>query len=328
MRVFKALTGALLPFAALAAKKPAGDRFQTFQAKAAISTPLKVTDAVYEGLTAGPRDYSVVLLLTAMDARFGCQLCREVHPDWTLIARSWAKGGSAEAARAIFGTVDFSEAKNIFSTLNLQTAPILFVMPPTTGPHARKEGQMFKYEFAGGPKSAEAVNEWISRHLPDGPRPSITRPVNYTRIVVGTTIFLGVITFLAVAWPHILPVIQNRNVWAGFTLISILLFTSGHMFNHIRKVPYISGDGKGGISYFAGGFTNQFGLETQIVAAIYGTLSFVTIALAVRIPRMADPKKQQVAVWLSGALMLTVYSFLLSVFRGKNQGYPFYLPPF
>ena len=40
------------------------------------------------------------------------------------------------------------------------------------------------------------------------------------------------------------------------------------MFNHIRKVPYVSGDGKGGISYFAGGFSSQFGLETQIIAAM------------------------------------------------------------
>jgi oligosaccharyltransferase complex subunit gamma len=30
----------------------------------------------------------------------------------------------------------------------------------------------------------------------------------------------------------------------------------------------VSGDGKGGISYFAGGFQNQYGLETQIVAAM------------------------------------------------------------
>ena len=40
------------------------------------------------------------------------------------------------------------------------------------------------------------------------------------------------------------------------------------MFNHIRKVPYVSGDGKGGLSYFAGGFSNQFGMETQIIAAM------------------------------------------------------------
>jgi oligosaccharyltransferase complex subunit gamma len=83
-----------------------------------------------------------------------------------------------------------------------------------------------------------------------------------------TTAVLGVISFFAVASPYIIPVLQNRNLWAAFSLITVLLFTSGHMFNHIRKVPYVSGDGKGGISYFAGGFSNQFGLESQIVAAI------------------------------------------------------------
>lgn len=51
-------------------------------------------------------------------------------------------------------------------------------------------------------------------------------------------------------------------------MIAILLFISGHMFNHIRKVPYVAGDGKGGITYVTGGFQNQLGLETQIIAAM------------------------------------------------------------
>ena len=54
------------------------------------------------------------------------------------------------------------------------------------------------------------------------------------------------------------------------------------MFNHIRKVPYVAGDGKGGISYFAGGFSNQFGLETQIVAAMCESLPQENVASSVR----------------------------------------------
>jgi oligosaccharyltransferase complex subunit gamma len=118
------------------------------------------------------------------------------------------------------------------------------------------------------PQSAESVVGWISRHLPEGPKPAIQRPLNYFRIVTITTTLLGILTFISVAYPYVLPVVQNRNLWAGVSLITILLFTSGHMFNHIRKVPYVTGDGKGGISYFAGGFSNQFGMETQIVAAM------------------------------------------------------------
>lgn len=59
-----------------------------------------------------------------------------------------------------------------------------------------------------------------------------------------------------------------------------------------------------------------------------GVLSFATIALALKVPRMSDPKNQQFAVVAWGAVMLLMYSFLLNVFRVKNGGYPFYLPPF
>lgn len=157
-------------------------------------------------------------------------------------------------------------------------------------------------------------------------------------------------TLFSVASPYIIPIIQDRNLWAAISLIIVLLFTSGHMYNHIRKVPYVSGDGRGGISYFAGGFSNQFGLETQIVAAMCtskllhppppillqnkyllvsdATLSFATIALAFRVPRMADPKQQQIAVFVWAGVIFGMYSFLLSVFRVKNGGYPFHLPPF
>lgn len=71
-----------------------------------------------------------------------------------------------------------------------------------------------------------------------------------------------------VAWPYLSPVFQSRNLWAAISLMVILLFISGHMFNHIRKVPYVTGDGRGGINYIVPGFQQQLGLETQIVAAL------------------------------------------------------------
>lgn len=117
-------------------------------------------------------------------------------------------------------------------------------------------------------QNADQIHAWIVRHLSPGPKPPIYRPFNYFRIITITTTALGLVSFISMAAPYILPIVRNRNTWAGFSLITILLFTSGHMFNHIRKVPYVSGDGKGGISYFASGFSNQFGLETQIVAAM------------------------------------------------------------
>lgn len=121
---------------------------------------------------------------------------------------------------------------------------------------------------SSGTARAEGVHSWISKQLPAGPKPALTRPVDWTKIIFITTTVLGSISLLAVSAPYIMPIVQNRNVWAAISLLLVLLFTSGHMFNHIRKVPYVAGDGRGGISYFAGGFQNQYGIETQVIAGL------------------------------------------------------------
>lgn len=115
---------------------------------------------------------------------------------------------------------------------------------------------------------AEQVYTWICRHLPEGPKPNLVRPVNYARIVSTVTIVLGLFTLFTVCAPYVLPIIRNRKIWAPISLVAVVLFTSGYMFNNIRKVPYVVPDDKGGITLFAGAFSSQFGLESQIVAAM------------------------------------------------------------
>ncbi|KAK0701498.1 hypothetical protein B0T21DRAFT_378771 [Apiosordaria backusii] len=313
MRWLPAFLTASLAFAggSLAAKKTSEERFNSFHAKSIASSsaaPIKLSDPSYRELTSQPRDYTAAVVLTAMDSRFNCQLCREFQPEWDLLARSWVKGDKAGESRVLFGTLDFADGREIFMSLGLQTAPVLLLFPPTVGPHAVANPEPLRYDFSNGPQIAEVVHTWIARHLPDRPHPPLT--ASY------------------VAWPYILPIIQSRNIWAALTLISILLFTSGHMYNHIRKVPYVASDGKGGISYFASGFQSQYGLETQIVAALYGLLSLAGISLAIKVPRIRDAKTQGVAVLAWGGIFYFTYAFLLSVFRGKNPGYPFRLPPF
>ncbi|KAF2735401.1 hypothetical protein EJ04DRAFT_552021 [Polyplosphaeria fusca] len=329
MRWLQLLTVSVLPLVALAAKKPSGDRFSDFRSKSLSSGNLKLDDNVYTQLTKAPRDYSVVVLLTALETRFGCTLCREFQPEWDLLSKSWQKGDKKAESRLLFGTLDFVDGKSTFQSLMLQTAPVILFFHPTVGPDAKVDAQPVRFDFTAGPQSAEQIHAWVARQLPaSSPKPSVVRPINYVKIISVTTAVLGLITFVTVASPYIVPVLQNRNLWAAFSLIGVLLFTSGHMFNHIRKVPYVSGDGKGGISYFAGGFSNQFGLESQIVAAIYGVLSFATISLALKVPRIADARAQQIAVFIWSGVLLCMYSFLLSVFRIKNGGYQFWLPPF
>ncbi|KAI1272468.1 OST3/OST6 family protein [Xylaria sp. FL0933] len=316
-------------FAAKSSSSSSAERFQTFHTQAVSSaSPLKLADASYKKLTSAPRDYSVAVLLTALDAKYGCQLCGMFQPEWEILGKSWIKGDKKGDSRLILSTLDFSEGRETFMSLSLQTAPVLLLFQPTIGPHAVADPEPIRYDFTSGPPTAEQVHDWLARHLPDRPHPAIYRPVNYLRWVVSIVSLLGVVGVIFKIRSFILPIVTNRNVWAGLSLIGILLFTSGHMFNQIRKVPYVAGDGRGGISYFAGGFQSQYGLETQIIAFIYGLLSFATISLALKAPRTQDTHMQQILVITWGIVLIVMYSFLLSVFRVKNGGYPFKLPPF
>lgn len=114
MRVLQALTTLLLPLTALAAKKPTSDRFATYHSKPA---PIKLDDTSYSELTRAPRDYSVAILLTALEARFGCGLCRDFQPEWDLLGKTWTKGDKNGESKLVFGTLDFTDGKNTFQSV-------------------------------------------------------------------------------------------------------------------------------------------------------------------------------------------------------------------
>ncbi|ROT37034.1 dolichyl-diphosphooligosaccharide-protein glycotransferase, partial [Sodiomyces alkalinus F11] len=311
-----------------AAKKSSVERFQEFHTKALSSAPVKLDDAAFKTATSAPRDYTVMVLLTALDPRFGCKLCTEFQPEWDILAASWTKGDKKGESRIIFTTLDFTDGRDTFMSLGLQTAPVLLMYQPTVGIHAVAAVEPLRYDFTSGPQVAEQVHSWLSRHMPDRPHPPVRRPINWMRWISSVVVVLGLGTGLVAATPYVVPVLQNRNIWAALSLIAILLFTSGHMFNQIRKIPYVVGNGRGGVTYFASGFQNQLGIETQVVAALYAILAFCAISLTVKVPRIGNPKQQQVAVLAWGIGLFVVYSLLLSVFRIKNGGYPFSLPPF
>lgn len=85
----------------------------TFQDISQLPSPIELDDSVYEDITSQPRDYHVAILLTALEARYGCELCREFQPEWDVIVNSWNKGNQDET-KLVFGSLDFSQGKSTF----------------------------------------------------------------------------------------------------------------------------------------------------------------------------------------------------------------------
>jgi oligosaccharyltransferase complex subunit gamma len=168
----------LLPFTllgagVLAAKKAdAVDRYQEYQPNILSGNPVKLNDALYKEITALPRDYTVAVLLTALDSRYACQICREFDPEWKLLSKSWAKGDKAGESRMIFSVLDFNEGRDTFVSvsqsqlllrhlyprlltqpppqLGLQTAPVLLLFQPSTGEFAVPNVDPLRFDFTAG----------------------------------------------------------------------------------------------------------------------------------------------------------------------------------
>lgn len=126
MKFLNVVTALLLPLTALAAKKTPGDAFSDFRSQQ-LSTggPLKLSDNEYAKLTSAPRDYSVAVLLTALEARFGCGICHEFQPEWDLLGKSWAKGDKKSESRLVFGTLDFVNGQKTFQSVPLSACLVL-----------------------------------------------------------------------------------------------------------------------------------------------------------------------------------------------------------
>ena len=117
MKVLGILSFVLL-FCFVSSKSATLDRFDKGYPKSVSQTPVKLNDASYREYTSSPRDYSIVVLLTALDSRFACALCQSFQPEWNLLAKSWMKGDKAKQTRLIFGTLDFIDGKMTFQSVS------------------------------------------------------------------------------------------------------------------------------------------------------------------------------------------------------------------
>ncbi|PPQ66066.1 hypothetical protein CVT26_010808 [Gymnopilus dilepis] len=277
---------------------------------------IKLNAETYDLLTSPKRNWSASIQFTALDARRKCSPCKDFNPSWNAVAKAWANAPANVRQEHFFATLDFDDASSVFQKLGLNSAPIVFNYPPTDGDRKPASGNTspIKYDFSDG-FEARPLAEFLSKFTPV-PIP-YKDPIDWAKFVTIAIGVLGSLLFLR----FIAPIVQNRWSWAAATVVTILVMVGGYMFTRIRGVPYNGGNG----NWIAGGYQNQFGQEVQVVAFIYGLLSFALLMLILVVPHQKSPQRQRLQVYLWTGVTMIVYSVLVSLFRVKNRGYPFKL---
>ncbi|KAI5478364.1 oligosaccharyltransferase complex subunit gamma [Pseudohyphozyma bogoriensis] len=280
---------------------------------------IKLNSASYDELVDGPRDYSVTVLLTAMGAQYKCSPCQQFDPEHALVAKQWSK--HAESDDHFFGVLDFEDGQAIYQRFGLSSAPTFQLYMPSTGPRASSEKGPSSMDFSRAGFKAES----LAQHLQN----SANLPLKFQRPVDKVKLFtlggsLAAIAILGItAWPFFKIFLTRTYIWSFTTIIVILLMTSGYMWNQIRNPPYLNVDRSGRVSYVAGGYSNQLGAETHIVSAIYGCLALSAYTLAHTIPKLRDPIRQRLAVYVWTGISIVMMGVLMNLFGLKQGGYPF-----
>ena len=84
--------------------------------------------------------------------------------------------------------------------------------------------------------SVEAFHNWLRPQIPH--EFIIQKPFDIVPYIVLPLVGLLSLSILAVSYPYIWPILQSKVIWTIASLIIILVFTSGHMWNRIRGAPY------------------------------------------------------------------------------------------
>ncbi|KAG5462232.1 MAG: hypothetical protein BJ554DRAFT_5467, partial [Olpidium bornovanus] len=201
------------------------------------------------------------------------ELTAELDPEFRLVASSWKKQKTDD--RLVFGVIEFKRGLDVYrkvrpapgmlpAPLNLTGAPTIMYYPPLEGPKSDSVG--VKYELYRKNIRAEALADWLSEQIDQKIR--VIRPVDWSRyalMLVGLLVAGVVGKVLLTNFGHLLRV---TGLWGAGALAMILMMCSGHMWNHIRKPPYVVAGHDGRFEWIAGGFQQQFVLESQVFALL------------------------------------------------------------
>ncbi|KAI8909783.1 hypothetical protein EDD86DRAFT_238481 [Gorgonomyces haynaldii] len=287
--------------------------------KAGPTKLISINSKTFATYTEKPRNYTLAVVFTTTAVEHNCKPCMEFRKELELVMDGWKR--QYEPGTFYVAELDYKNGIDVFQANQVTQVPVVMVYHPTEGPLAKSKDKE-QYDVVRYGLDAESV----ARYFSDLTQKQITiqRPVD-----LAPYIFTGVSALLAVVglyvfWKPLKTAFYQPTFWMIFSLLFTVVMTGGYMWNSIRGPPFM-GAHQGTPQYFAGGFSNQYQVETFIVAGLYALVSLTLVAMVEVTPsiRVSDQQRTTTLVMLAG--FVVAYSALLFIFKVKSGHYPFKL---
>ncbi|GMM27829.1 dolichyl-diphosphooligosaccharide--protein glycotransferase [Martiniozyma asiatica (nom. inval.)] len=264
-------------------------------------------------------DFNLVVLLTATDPRIKCKLCVEFEPIYKQVAAKYAESITGEpipadeTSRLILAHSEYTEARTYFTDLGLTSVPKVYHYAPGLGPKMTQFSNDFMFMTED---NVEAFQRWLTEVTPGL---AISDLKFMPKMSIGSilTPVFSIFAIGAIAYyksNFFLKLFGFKKLWQTLSLILILIFVSGQMYNQIRGAA----SNKNG-DYFQVGHNTQFAIESQVIGSIY---LFLTISLLTLLHAKSGKVGMLVVIFACG-LSIGLFSGLINAYSIKSPGYPF-----
>jgi len=268
-----------------------------------------------EYVKASPRNYSMIVIFTALSSSRQCMICKEAMDEYTVVANSFRYSPAFASNKVFLAMVDFDEGPDVFQLMKLNSAPVFMHFPEKGKPKKVDTMDLQRKGFG-----ADAIANWIKDRTEVNIR--VFRPPNYQGTILFVTIIAMVAGILYLRRDN-LEFLKNKTAWATMALLFVFIMISGQMWNHIRGPPFVQRTQKG-VSYIHGSQQGQFVAETYMIAALYGVIVLGMIMVTEAAEGKGGVGKRKMFAIIGLALVAFFFSLLLSIFRSKmGGGYPY-----
>uniref|UniRef100_A0A183CFZ3 Magnesium transporter protein 1 n=1 Tax=Globodera pallida TaxID=36090 RepID=A0A183CFZ3_GLOPA len=263
-----------------------------------------------------PRNYSMIVMFTVLSQSMNCPICKPAYDEYLILANSY-RYTFLNTKALYFALVDYEEAPQIFSLLNLNTAPAIYHFPPKG---ARRTQDTMDFQRMG--IDADAMAKFVQDRTDVQIR--VLRPPNYAAPVVVLLLVMLVLGLLYMRRNN-LEFLFNRTFWALVCSAIVFAFMSGQMWNHIRGPPFVMTNPQTRETSLIHGSTQyQLIAETYIVLALYAAVTVGVVVLHDAASGKTEPGKRKLMACIGIGMVVVFFSLLLSVFRSKYHGYPYH----
>uniref|UniRef100_A0A2K5UC21 Magnesium transporter protein 1 n=1 Tax=Macaca fascicularis TaxID=9541 RepID=A0A2K5UC21_MACFA len=277
---------------------------------------IRMSDTMfYHFVLDAPKNYSVIVMLTALHEFNSCVMCKGAAEEFQILANSY-QGPGAFTTKVFFAMVDYDESPEVFEALQVTSVPSFF--------HFSAQWKFTTddiYNLRGSDIVADQMAEWVAERTHVSVR--IRQPTNYHGLLK-----LGILLALTGGLGYFLKwnrkSISCRIFCEVLTLCFVIVMTSGQMWTYIRGEPYVQRDPRTGHKHYISKFSQaQFAAETFIISLFNMCVTLGVVLLDKAATSTMNLIKRKMMCLAGMCLVAIFFSWLLSLFRFKVTDYPY-----